>query len=167
MEDIIIFSGAPGSGKTTVAEQLQQETKSPLIDFGDLRAWHLNFDWSNANAEEEEMAFENLIFVLKNYLKHGYKNIIVTDLKDERAPKLVENLKDVKTIIISLILSDEEGLKKRVLAERNSGFKNVDEALRRNKEIMTRELFPNEHRIDNSHNEPEKTVKEILNILKK
>jgi len=37
MKDIIIIYGAPGSGKTTVAELLQDKLQSPYVDFGWLR----------------------------------------------------------------------------------------------------------------------------------
>ena len=162
MKDIIIFSGAPGSGKTTVAELLQKETKSPLIDFSDLRVWHLNPDWSNANLEEEDMAYENFLFVIQSYVKHGYKNIIVTDLKDERVVDLANKLSKLDLLVVSLVLSDEKKLEKRIQNERRSGFKNVDDALSRNKKIIERPILPNELRVDNSHNEPAKTVVEIL-----
>lgn len=165
MKDLIIFSGAPGSEKTTVAGLLQKETKSPLIDFGDLRAWHLNFNWSNSGAEEEEMAFENLLFVLKNYLKNKYKNILVTDLKDDRIIKLANYFSDRDVLIVSLVILNEEELKKRIFGPRESGFKNVEEALNRNKRIIDRVPLPNELRIDNSHNEPEKTFSEIIKRL--
>ncbi len=165
MKDLIIFSGAPGSGKTIIAGLLQKETKSPLIDFGDLRAWHLNFDWSNANAEEEEMAFENLLFILKNYLKHKYKNILITDLKDDRVTKLAEHFLDYDVLVVSLVVSKEEELKKRILEPRESGFNNIEEALIRNKKIMDRKQLSGELRVDNSHNEPSKTVLEIMKAL--
>lgn len=165
MKDLIIFSGAPGSGKTTVAELLQKEIKAPLIDFGDLRAWHLNFNWSNANNKEEEMAFGNLVFVLNNYLKHGYKNVIITDLKDERAIKLAEHFSGQSVLVVSLVLSDEEELKRRILGPRESGFNNIEEALVRNKRILARKQLSNELRIENSHGEPFKTVLEIKSFL--
>ncbi|MDP2668591.1 MAG: AAA family ATPase [bacterium] len=165
MKDIIIFSGAPGSGKTTVGEILQRELKAPLIDFGDLRAWHLNFDWSNTNQDEEKMAFENLIFVLRNYLKHEYKNIMITDLKDDRVLALANIFADLNCLIISLIISDDNELRKRILGERNSGFKNVDEAIQRNKSIQARNILPNEYRVDNTYNEPQKTAKGIIEQL--
>lgn len=74
--DLIIFGGAPGSGKSTICEILQKRLNSPLIDFGWLREFHLDREWKRANEEEKQMAFENLIFILKNYIKHKYKNIM-------------------------------------------------------------------------------------------
>ena len=62
MKDLIILAGAPGSGKSTIGELLREKQGFPLIDFGWLRQGHLDDRWSNATPEEEQMAFENLVF---------------------------------------------------------------------------------------------------------
>ena len=51
--DLIIFAGAPGSGKTTICEILQKKLNCPLIDFGRLREPHLDRAWKKANETEE------------------------------------------------------------------------------------------------------------------
>lgn len=165
MPDIIIIAGAPGTGKTTVSEMLRQKLDSPLIDFGDLRIWHLDKNWSNQSAEEEQMAFENLVFILKNYIKRDYRNIIVTDLKDERVNLLSRSLSPLEVIIFTLTVRDDKELKKRVLGERDSGFKNVEGAQVWNKKIIERESFINEYKIDNTHSDPKKTVNQIMALL--
>ena len=70
-----------------------------LIDFGWLRGGHLDNKWSNANPKEEEMAFENLLFIIKNYWQHGYKNVIVTDLREDKVVTLAEIFKDKRPAI--------------------------------------------------------------------
>ncbi len=65
--DLIVIAGAPGSGKTTVSDLLYAELKSPYIDFGDVRNFHLDWGWTNQSPREEQMSFENLIYILKNY----------------------------------------------------------------------------------------------------
>src|SRR3989344_3410658 len=107
------------------------------------------------------MAFENLAFIINNYLKHEYNNIIINDLLDEKVIKLAKTFKKNKVIIISLVLEDEE-LERRVKSERDSGFKNVEKAIEYNRQLKTRKPLPNELRIDNTHNDPNKTVMEIL-----
>ncbi len=165
-KDLIILSGAPGTGKTTIAWKLKEKLDpTTYIDFGWLREWHLMRDWSNANQEEEDFAFENLVLVLKNYIKHGYKNIILTDLQDDKILKLAEIFKEREVVIFTLIMSDEAELAKRILSERDSGFKDVPKALEYQKGYLSREELPNEHRLDNNHTDPSKTVEEILDIL--
>ncbi|OHA01564.1 MAG: hypothetical protein A3C11_02415 [Candidatus Sungbacteria bacterium RIFCSPHIGHO2_02_FULL_49_12] len=167
MKDLIILGGAPGSGKSTIGELLREQESFVLIDFGWLRQGHLDNKWSNATPEEEEMAFENLVFIVRNYWRHGYKNIIVTDLLEDRITVLVETFKDSDYIIVSLVIMDGEELKNRVLGERDSGFKNVEEATEWNRGLISRPPRPYEHKIDNTHRDPAKIVKEILELLRK
>ena len=166
MNDIIVISGAPGSGKTTVAELLKDKLRSPYIDFGWLREFHLDKEWKEASEKEEGMSFENLVSILKNYIKNGYKNVIVTDLTDLRVEELEKIFKKNNLIIFSLVIGTDEELKGRILSNRDSGFKNIDQALRWNNALKKRQLLPNEHKIDNSHNNPGKTAEEILDIIK-
>ena len=113
------------------------------------------------------MAFENLVFIIKNYWKHGYKNIIVTDLREDRITILAETFKTSDHIVISLVVMNDEELKNRVLGERDSGVKNVEEATEWNRGLISRHLRPHEHKIDNTERDPAKAVKEILGILRK
>ena len=165
MKDLVILGGPPGSGKSTIGELLREQQGFPLVDFGWLRQGHLNNQWSNASDEEEQMAFENLVYIINNYWKHGYKNIIVTDLQEDAIKTLAETFKAKKYKIISLVITDDEELKKRVLGERDSGFKDVKEAVEWNRELIERELLPNEVKIDNTHNDPTLTVQKILEII--
>lgn len=165
MKDFIFIAGAPGSGKTTISRLLHEKLSCALIDFGNLRIFHLDREWSNANEEEEEMSFENLVFILKNYTKHGYKNVIVDDLKDFRIEQLPETFKDFRYIILTLVIGSDEELRKRVTQERDSGYKNADKAIEWNNHIKSRSKLRGEYKIDNSHNKPEKTVEEIMKLL--
>lgn len=167
MKDLIIISGAPGSGKSTIGELLREKQGFPLVDFGWLRQGHLDNKWSNASPEEERMAFENLNFIIKNYWRHGYKNVIVTDFRDDKLATVAETFKETDYIIVSLIITEDAELKKRISGERDSGFKNIDEAIEWNKSLKSRPTLPNEHKIDNTHNDPAKTAKEILELVEK
>lgn len=164
MKKFIVISGSPGSGKTTAAELLRDELQSPYIDFGWLREFHLDSDWENATQDEENMAFENLVFIINNYIKHGYENIIITDLRDDKVQKIPKLFENEDHIILSLIVSNDEELRKRI-TERNSGFKNVQEAIEWNNNLQSRPTLPNEHKIDNTHNQPEQLLKAMTNLL--
>jgi len=167
MKDLIILAGAPGSGKSTVGELLRENEGYALIDFGWFRQGHLDNLWSNVTPAEESMTWENLIFIIRNYWKYGYKNVVVTDLLDEKVAILAETFKDKDLIIVSLIISDDQELKNRVLGDRDSGFKNFDEAIEWNKKLISRPALRNEYKIDNTKNDPAKTAKEIVQLVSK
>tara|TARA_Y100000310_G_scaffold333646_1_gene411616 strand:+ start:1159 stop:1656 length:498 start_codon:yes stop_codon:yes gene_type:complete len=165
MPDLIFLSGAPGSGKTTIGKLLQKRLNSVFIEVGRIRELHLNKTWNNATKKEEQMSFENLVFILKNYIKNGYKNIIITDLKDERIQEIPKVFSRLNYKIISLIVKEDQELKKRVKGNRDSGFKNSKEAVLRNKKLRNREAVSNEIKIDNTDLSPNKVVEEILELL--
>jgi len=164
--DFIFIAGAPGSGKTTITKLLQEKLESPSIDFGNLREFHLDREWKKASTEEEEMSFENLTFILKNYAKNGYRNVIINDLQDFRVEQIPDIFGEYDYIIISLVVSNDDELKKRVLTQaKDSGFRDFEKAIEWNKRIQERETLMGEHKLDNSHNNPQQTVEQILELL--
>ena len=163
MYDLIVIAGAPGSGKTTVADLLHGTLESPYIDFGYIREFHLDREWKNQSPREEQMSFENLVYILKNYICYGYKNIIVTDLQDFRVQQIPELFAEHSYLIATLVITSDNELALRI-RNRNDGFRDAQRALAWNKEIQERPLVAGEHRIDNTHNEPKRTVDIILQI---
>ena len=105
--DLIVIAGAPGSGKTAVSDLLYAALRSPYIDFGDLRNFHLDREWSNQSPEEEQMSFENLVHILKNYIRYGYKNVILNDLKDFRVRQIPELFAEHKYLIATLVVESD------------------------------------------------------------
>jgi len=162
--DLIIISGAPGSGKSTISEILQKKLESPMIDFGRLREFHLDREWKKQSEKEKQMTFENLVFILKNYIKNKYKNVIINDIVDNHALDLMRIFAKNKCLLITLVVEDKK-LSKRVIGPRDSGFKDINKALQWNKELRERKRVENEHVIDNSHNSPEKTARDIIEIM--
>ena len=166
MVDFIFIAGSPGCGKTTISNLLKSKLNNPpMIDFGWIREFHLDRKWKNASKKEEQMSFENLVFILKNYIKQGYKNIIVNDLQDFRIEQIPKKFSKYNYVIISLIVKDDEELKNRILGERDSGFKDVKTALSWNKKIMERKNLKNEFKVDNTHRRPNKTINTIFLLL--
>jgi dephospho-CoA kinase len=163
--DLIVIAGAPGSGKTTVADLLHGTLKSPYIDFGYIREFHLDREWKDASPQEEQMSFENLVYIIKNYISYGYNNIVVTDLQDFRVQQIPVLFAGYKYLIATMIISGDDELALRI-EKRNNGWRDVKRALAWNKQIQERPLLIGEHRIDNTHNEPERTLEVILQIAK-
>ena len=164
--DIIFIAGAPGVGKSSVAKALQKKFASPCFEFGWIPEFRQKGDESISYQEEEGIAFENLVLVSKNYIKHGFNNIIITDLEDRRITELHRHFKKQKYILFTLTVDDDNILKSRVMAKtRTSKYRDHKTALRINQDILSRPLFANEIRIDTTKKSLSKVVKEIIAYL--
>lgn len=169
MKDLIVIAGAPGSGKTVVSDLLRKELGfPPMIDLGNIRNLHLDRQWSNTSKKEEKMSYENFVYIVKNYRKYRYRNVIATDFEDYMLQQIPKSFPKMDYVIITLVIEGDKELEKRVLdTNRDSGFRNVQKAVEWNRQLKQRKLLRNEYRIDNSHNKPEETVKKILEIVQK
>ncbi len=166
MYNLIFILGAQGSGKTTVAKLLKEKLGSTHIDFDWIRDFHLDKGWKNASDTEEEMSFENLVFLLKNYAKHNYKNVIVGGFTEKNIERFLGEFNNYKNIVITLYLSNDEVLKQRVLEEsKDSGFRDFEQSILFNKRLRDELIYPNEHKIDNTNQTPDETANQIVNIL--
>lgn len=166
MYSFIFLLGSQGSGKTTIARLLKEKLGAPHIDYDWIRDIHLNRDWSNISDTEAKMSFENLLFLLKNYKKYNYENVIVSGFTEHDIEKVLQEFKDDKYIVITLFLTDDEILKQRVITEsRDSGFRDFEQSIQFNKKLKEEMKFPNEHKIDNTYQTPEETVSQILGLL--
>lgn len=166
MYNFIFILGTQGAGKTTISRLLKEKLNSVHIDYDWIRGFHLNKEWKNATDAEEEMSFENLLFLLKNYAKHNYENVIVGGFTEKNIEKVLSELKDYKNIVITLYLSNDEVLKQRVLTEsRDSGFRDFEESIQFNKKLRDELHYPNEHKVNNTNQTPEETTNQIVGLL--
>lgn len=168
MSQIIVVGGAPGSGKTTVTRMLHKNYESVMIDLGWLRMFHLDPEWKRQSEQEEGMAFENLIFIVRNYVKHGYTHIFVNDLLDHRIQQIPSLFDSNQFMIVTITVNDVVEHKKRVLnPERDSGYRDYEKAIAWNKSIGERPLVENEVLIDSSNLTAEETAKQIQDLIDK
>ncbi len=166
MTDLLVVAGAPGSGKTTIARLLHAELGGAYVDFGYLREFHLDNSWSNASPREESMAFENLLYVIRNYFRHGFRPVIVTDLRDFRVQEIPVHFRHDNFVIATLVVADDAELKRRVLIpERDSGYRDFASALAWNRGLIERSPVQNEVKIDNTVADPAGAVGRILSLL--
>jgi chloramphenicol 3-O-phosphotransferase len=163
---VIVIGGAPGSGKSTLARGLRAAFPSPWVDFGRLRAFHLRPDWSDQSPAEELLTFENLIAILGNYARHGYRNVLVDDLRDERIRQIPDALAGIDFRIITLTLSDENELRTRIV-ERNDGWRNCDAAVVWNRQVIDRPAVVRESKIDTSAQSVAAVLADALALLSK
>lgn len=166
MHDLIFVLGAPGAGKSTVGKLLENKLNSPYIRYDSLREIHLKQAWQNHNDKERKMTYENLVFILKNYIKNDYKNIIVDGPREYNIAKLENDFKNYRYLIITLVLTDDGVLKERVLSERSSNWKEVDKSIYTNNRLKTHYKWEHEIKIDTTNQTPEVTVNQILGYLK-
>lgn len=164
MPDVIVIGGAPGVGKSTLAAALRERLQAPWIDFGRLREFHLRPDWSNQSPQEESMAFENLLAILRNYARHGYRNVLVDDLRDHRVQQVAERLAGLDVRTVTLVLGDDVELRRRVRT-RDDGWTDAEAAVAWNRAVVARPAVVGETKMDVTHLSPVCLVDEACRVL--
>ena len=162
--DLIVVAGAPGVGKSTLCAKLKSDLGSLCLEFGNFRSPHLDPLWAEANEDEHDMAFENLVYVINNYLRHGYGPVILTDLVDERLADICTVFSSRELHIFTLVLRDE-GEHRRRLATRTSGFRDQKRAVVWNRNLLSRPLYNREVRIDVTDRDPTDIASRIEELL--
>jgi shikimate kinase len=166
MKDFIVIAGAPGSGKSTVAKAMQQKLKTPLFEFGWIPEFRYNGSSEISYTEDEALAFENLMLVVKNYAKHNFKNVIITDLENYHIEHLSEEFEGFTYSIFTLVLENKDALKARVLDKtRTSQYRNSEEAQLVNESLLKRRRLENETFIKADERTVEDIVREIIRSL--
>lgn len=164
--DILFLHGAPGTGKTTLAQALHQRLKSPWFEFGWIPEFRQKGEAAISYEEEERLSFENLALVVNNYLRHDFRNIIITDLRDPILQQALRRFARRNYLLVTLWAKDEDILKQRVLDEsRPSGYRDWQEALALNKIYQQRRLARREIRLEVTTHPVETLVAQILTRL--
>jgi len=118
--------------------------------------------------EEEEMSFENLILVCRNYIKHGFENILLSDLMDKRMLDIPISFAGNSYIIFTLYSENNDVIRERILNRENGNtYRNFEEAMKINSGIRNRATLPNEHRIRTDHQGADGITRQILSILER
>lgn len=119
MVNVVILTGPPGAGKSTINEILASKIKNSAIVSSDtLRHFIKNgkanrgdIDWEHQLA----MGVENSIILAKNFYKHGF-NVFMNDIlcNREKFDQYYNSLKDCN-VKIFLLLPNKEVVAKRDL----------------------------------------------------
>jgi broad-specificity NMP kinase len=165
MKDLIIIHGAPGVGKTTIGRILKRKLNGVLLDLDWIRSKHLDDAWTNSSPAEEEMSYRILLRTIAEYIAHGYKDIL---LSSSDIGSLLSHRDFFRTIdyrIFTLTAAEEELSRRVVHPERDSGWRNAEGSVARNKAILGRPVLPNEVRIDTTNLSPDSAALEIISIM--
>jgi chloramphenicol 3-O-phosphotransferase len=164
----IFLAGAPGSGKSSVAAAVQRKLGTPLFEFGWIPEFRNTGTRTISYEEDESLAFENLALVLRNYARHGFRNIIVTDLENKRIEHLGSVFRGFDFVVATLRVIDEAELRRRVMDEsRSSGYRDWQESVRINRQLLQRPPFPNERFIDIGTESIEEVADAVLELTRR
>jgi len=171
--DLIILAGSSGNGKSTVGKKLHELLKSPFMEFTWIPEYRsLNPHTSITPKQEEQIAFENMMLVCQNYLRHKFENIIISDFDDKRLLDIPIQFKDFSYVIITLYSESDESIKERIVHRMQTKLKNeesyddYDFSIKHNKIIANRKLLPNEYRVRTDNNTVDEIGERIVNIIK-
>ena len=164
---VIIVHGAPGCGKTTMAAKLHEFYKSPWFEFGWIPEFrNLNPHTEMSFKDEEAMTFETLMLVVKNYIRHGFENIILSDLNDIRLLQIPDEFRDCDYIIFTLYSEDDDVIKQRILSRNNGNeYRDYESSIRLNARIKGRIKLPDEYRIRSDNKSPDEILCKISDII--
>lgn len=165
--DFIFIIGASGVGKTTLAKGLFAHYKGVYIEQNMVPEFGIPADIGDIGAFEEEVCWQNVILQLKYFRKKGFENIIATDFDDVRSRELPLIFKGCDHIIIRLVSSEPEQIKRQMIHRRDNegGLFAPEYAERANGVIMKRPLLPNEVMIDTAGKSKEDILAEAVRII--
>lgn len=165
MNHVIFITGCPSSGKSSLAKLLQEKLKSPMFEFGWIPEFRL-LEIDQSYEDEEKLSFENLNLVTKNYIKHGYSNVIITDIHDNLIKLIPKIYKNYFYKIITLI-PETEDLVIRINQRKidQTGFSDIEAVLESN-EYWIKSVFKHQIKIYTKNLTLEDLLEQTLAILK-
>ncbi|MBQ3176773.1 MAG: hypothetical protein IJB52_03075 [Clostridia bacterium] len=164
---VLFITGAPGTGKSTIAALLHENLGCPLFEFGWIPEFrqknpHTILDWE----EEEALSIENLLLVTDNYLRHGFDHVILTDIREPYTDTVYNHYAPDNIRLFTLFAEDDDVIRNRVLTRDNGNeYRNAEEAVELNHLFRNRAKLPWEYRLSCDCKTPEEIVSEILKTI--
>jgi predicted kinase len=160
MAKLVIINGAPGVGKSTVANPVFPELpNSAFLDGDDV--WRINpFE---VTERTKAIVIKNIPFVLRNYLEAGYDYVLLAWVmhRQEIIDSVVADLSDLRPEVHVFTLVAEEGAlidRWRLRAGGGAPSDVVADRLRQSRQLDTTQ-------IDTTHLTAEQTADRILASL--
>ena len=167
MMDFIFVIGPSAVGKTTLAKELYQHYNGVYFEQNMVPEFVVPNDVEDGGIYEEQLCWENVLLQLKFFHDKGYKNIVALDFDDIRSREFPLLFKGYNFIILRLVSSDSEQIKRQMIHRHNNegGLYALGNVERSNYVISNRPLLPNEVKIDVANKSKEQVFKEVVEII--
>ena len=164
--DVLIINGSPAIGKTTIANCIHADLGGAHIDMGKFREMYLDRAWAGANQTEAQMAFDLACHTAKVFLSNGIRPIVLVDLSPVHVAQVAYQFAGIDYGIATLTVTDRALLERRMTdPTRDSGFNDIDRAWAWNRAELSRDLLPQETRIDTSDLDIQATRRAVINLM--
>ena len=165
--DFIFVIGPSAVGKTTLAKELYKHYNGVYIEQNMVPEFIIPKDVEDIGLYEEQLCWENTLAQIEFFHKKGLNNIVALDFDDIRVRELPNIFCGCDFIIIRLISSDSNQIKKQMEHRNNNegGLFNPEYVERANSVIKSRKLLPNEVLIDIAGKSKEEVLAEAINLI--
>lgn len=157
MAKLIIINGAPGVGKSTIAELLFSKLNNTALLDGD-DVWRINpFE---VTEKKKKIVESNIFHVLRNYIEAGYEYVILSWVlhKQEIIDRLLSKLNDLSFEVSIFTLIADEGVLLQRLANEKYNTRSKEIAIDRLRQSLQLDTI----KIDTTEQRPKEIVEEII-----
>lgn len=165
--DFIFIIGSSAVGKTTLAKELYKHYNGVYLEQNMVPEFIVPEDAKDVGVYEEQLCWENVLLQLKFFHEKGFYNIVSLDFDDVRAREFPLLFKGYNFIILRLVSSDTDQIRKQMIHRHNNegGLYALERVERSNQVIMNRHLLPNEVKIDVAGKSKEEVLQTVVDII--
>ena len=165
--DYIVLIGPSAVGKTTLAKGLFQHYHGVYLEQNMVPEFEIPQSIEDEGIFEETLCWNNVLLQLKFFYDQGLRNIIALDFDDVRSRELPELFRGHEFIILRLVSSDPEQIRRQMEHRKNheGGLYMPHYVDRANDVIMNRRLLPNEVQIDVAGKTKEQVLAEAVAVI--
>ena len=167
--DFIFIIGPSAVGKTTLAKKLYKYFNGVYFEQNMVPEFCIPENCKDEGIFEEKICWDNFLLQLDYFYEKGFKNIVALDFDDVRAREIPKIFKGYNFIILRLISSNSEQIKKQMIHRNNNegGLFKLDNVVNSNEKIKNRHLLPNEVIIDVYNKSKDEILNEAIQKIKK
>ncbi len=169
MLDYIFIVGPSAVGKTALARGLFRIYGGVYLEQNMVPEFTVPDSAEDPGLYEEQLCWDNMLLQLRFFFDRGRRNIIVLDFDDVRARELPLLFRGYRFIILRLVSSDPEQIRRQMVHRRdNEGGLYAPELIEKsNRTIMNRPLLPNEVKIDVAGRTKEEVLQAAAGVIER